>query len=345
MTNDNPTPPQRTIVYVSNADSGNISVLRLDERSGALTTLQTVMAGGTLMPMAVSPDRQFLYVARRSDPLAVLAFSIATPSGLLERLRDAELPASMANLAVDGSGRWLLSASYFGNLVAVNPLGTDGLPQPAHQIVPTGPKAHAIRSDPSNRFVFSTSLGAGRVMQFRFDAANGRLVANEPPALALRPEAGPRHLAFHPHAPFVYLLNELDASLDVLAFDAHTGRLRLLRTVDTLPPDFSGEPWAADLHLTPDGRFLYSSERRSSTLAVFAVDATTGALTALGHAPTQAQPRSFAITPCGRYLITAGQLSHRVGVHAIHTATGALSFVTEHEVGRNPSWVETIQLP
>ncbi|MBC7956845.1 MAG: lactonase family protein [Cytophagales bacterium] len=333
------------IVYVSSADSGSISVLQLDERSGRLSTLQTIVVEGMLMPMAVSRDKRFLYVARRSEPLAVIALGIDAQSGQLTRLGEATLPASMANISLDASGRWLFSASYGGNLVAVSPISADGLPQPAKQVIPTGPKAHAICSDPSNRFVFATSLGAGQLLQFTFNAASGELVPNTPSSLALRPEAGPRHFVFHPKLPLVYLLNELDASLDVLAFDPERGTLQHLKTVNTLPPGFSGEPWAADLHLTPDGRFLYSSERRSSTLAAFAVDARTGTLTALGHVPTQAQPRGFAITPTGHHLIAAGQLSHRVGVHAINESSGALSLVSEHDVGLNPNWVEAIQLP
>ncbi len=333
------------VVYVSNADSGSISVLQLDERSGTLSTLQTVVIEGMVMPMAVSRDKRFLYAARRSEPLAVVAFGIEARSGHLTRLGEAALPASMANIALDASGRWLFSASYGGNLVAVSPIGADGVPGPAKQVIPTGPKAHAICSDASNRFVFATSLGAGQVLQFKFNAASGELAPNLPGALALRPEAGPRHFVFHPGSAWVYLLNELDASIDVLALDREGGALSRLSTVSTLPPGFEGEPWAADLHLTPDGRFLYSSERRSNTLAAFAVHADTGQLTALGHTPTQAQPRGFAITPSGRHLIVAGQLSHRVGVHAINAQSGALSFVSEHTVGQNPNWVEALQLP
>ena len=334
-----------TIVYVSNAESGSISVLQLDERSGALSTLQTVDVGGMLMPMAISRNKRFLYVARRSEPLAVVALSIDAGSGRLTHLGEAALPASMANIALDASGRWLFSASYGGNLVALSPIGADGLPQPAKQVIPIGPKAHAMYADPSNRFVFATSLGAGQVQQFMFNAARGELVPNLPPVLALRSEAGPRHFVFHPRAPYAYLLNELDASIDVLGFDREGGTLWPLNTVSTLPAGFSGEAWAADLHLTPDGRFLYSSERRTNTLAAFAVHAGTGQLTLIGHSPTQAQPRGFAITPSGRHLIAAGQLSHRVGVHAIDTDSGVLSLISEHDVGRDPNWVEAIQLP
>ncbi|MBX3619600.1 MAG: lactonase family protein [Rhizobacter sp.] len=334
-----------TVVYVSNADSGDISVLALDEGTGDVSTLQTLPLGGTVMPLALSPDRRVLYAARRSDPLAVVAMAIDASSGRLSPLGEAPLPASMAHLAVDATGRWLFSASYGGNLVAVNALHADGTPGAVRQQVPTGPKAHCMRAAPGNRHVFATSLGAGVVLQFNFDAHSGLLTPNDPPALALRAASGPRHLAFHPQAPFVMLLNELDASLDVLALDRTQGTLSLLHTVSTLPGGFSGEPWAAELRFTPDGRHLYTSERRSGTLAIFAVDANSGLPTLLGHAATQPQPRGFAITPSGRYLVAAGQASHRVSVHALRPSTGTLSLVAEHPVGRNPNWVEAIQLP
>lgn len=333
-----------TFVYVSNADSGEISVLALDERRGALVTVQTVAGLGTVMPMATRPDGRRLYAAQRNEPWSVLAFSIDPGDGRLTPLGEAPLPQSMAHVAVDGSGRWLLSASYHGNLIAVNPIDADGRPAPATQVIPTGPKAHAMRAAPGNRFVYATSLGGGVVMQFGFDARSGELTPLAPRDLAVRDGAGPRHLAFHPDGRFVYLLNELDASVDVLAIDPATGTLRCVQSLSTLPPGFAGEPWAAELRLTPDARFLYTSERRSSTLAGFAVDAASGLLSPIGHWPTQAQPRGFAISPSGRHLIAAGQLSHAVGVHGIDPRSGALSLRHEHAVGRNPTWVEALAL-
>lgn len=334
-----------TIVYVSNADSGEITVLALDESRGALATVQTVAALGTVMPMAVSPDRRTLYAARRNEPWSVLAFSIDPRDGRLEALAEAPLPQSMAHIAVDGSGRWLFSASYHGNLLALSPIDADGRPGVATQVIPTGPKAHAMRAAPGNCFVYATSLGGGVVIQFGFDAENGTLTPLAPRDFAVREGAGPRHLAFHPRGGFVYLLNELDASVDVFSLDPHSGALNGVQSLSTLPPGFAGEPWAAELRLTPDARFLYTSERRSSTLAGFAVDAASGRLAPIGHWPTQAQPRGFALSPSGRWLIAAGQLSHAVGVHAIDPRTGRLELRHEHAVGRNPNWVEAIALP
>lgn len=334
-----------TIVYVSNAESGDISVLRLDLQTGALAALQTIELGGTIMPLACSPDRRFLYAARRSDPLAVTSLGIDRNDGRLTRLGEAPLPASMAYIATDHSGRFLLSASYPASLIAVSAIEPDGTVRAApHQALATAPHAHAIRADGSNRFVFATSLGGGHVMQLRFDFNSGLLAPNEPPRVEVRAGAGPRHIELHPNGRFVYLLNELDASLDVFSLDPAGGTLRHEQTVGTLPPGFEGAPWAADLHLSPDAKFLYSSERRSSTLAGFAVESSGGRLRAVGHWAAQAQPRGFAIEPSGRYLLAAGERSNRVGVHAIDRASGALQALREIQVGRGPNWVEIVQL-
>ena len=333
-----------TVVYVSNADSGDISVLRMDAASGALVPLSRATVGGAAGPLAVSPDRRFLYVARRTAPTAVLGFAIAAGSGELSLLGEAELPAGMAYIATDRTGRYLFSASYGGNLLSVGAIAANGLPQPVQQVLPTEPNAHAVLVDSSNRFVLATSLGGDIVMQQRFDPMTGRLSANTPPAVHVRKGAGPRHLVFHPGGRFVYLLNELDASIDVFGFDAEQGLLAPLQTITSLPAGMCGAPWAADIHVTPDGRFLYSSERRSSTLAAFRIDAASGQLSLIGHVPTEAQPRGFRIDPRGRFLLAVGQVSHHLSIYAIDAATGALTPLARYGVGQNPHWVEIIDL-
>lgn len=336
-----------TIVFVANADSHDISVLALDDAGGALAEVERFAAGGTVMPLAVSPDRRMLYASIRSAPLRVQSLSIDPASGRLTEVGSALLPASMCWISTDPSGRFLLSASYGSSVVAVSPIGTDGVVREAQQTVATEEKAHSIQVDPSSRFAFAACLGGEVMRQMRFDAATGRLESNDPSAWRARPGAGPRHFVFHPTLALVYLLNELDASIDVLDLDRERGVLSGARqVVSALPPGFAGgAPWAADLHLTPDGRFLYASERRSSTLAAFAVDAGTGALVPLGSTPTETEPRGFAIAPDGRSLIAVGQASHRLTRHAIDPDTGALSTRAEQAVGRNPNWVEIVKLP
>jgi len=333
-----------TIVYVACADSHEIAVLRLDPASGALAPVQRVATGGTVMPLALSRDRRRLYASIRSAPLAVLSFAVDPADGTLAPLGTSPLPASMCWISVDRSGRWLLSASYGESLVAVSPIGDDGVVGPARQTVGTAANAHSIQTDQANRFAFAACLGGDVVSAFAFDAAGGRLELLPEPAWRTRADAGPRHFAFHPTAPFVYLLNELDATVDALEHSAGAARFGHVQTIASMPSGAVGKPWAADIHFGPDGRFLYTSERRSSTLAVFAVDAQGGWLTLLGRSETATEPRGFAIDPSGRWLLAAGQASHSLRVHAIDAKTGALSTHADLDVGRNPNWVEIVAL-
>jgi 6-phosphogluconolactonase len=337
------------VVYVGNSDSEDVTVLAL-RPNGELTTVQTVRVegpdkpGGSL-PLAVSPDKRRLYVALRSESYSVVSFSIDADTGELSSLGRGPLPDSMCYIVTDRAGKFLLGASYGGHKAAVSPLGADGVVQTAQQIVPTQSNAHCILPDPSNRYVLITSLGGDCVHQMKFDAVGGRLTPNDPPLVRVRAGAGPRHLVFSPDAKFVYVLNELDGSLYVFPWDAGRGTLqREIQIACVLPKDFSGKPWAADIHVTPDGRFLYASERTSSTLAAFAVKRDTGKLRAVGHYPTEKQPRAFDIDPSGRYLLAVGQLTHSLTCYAIDPASGALARPRQYAVGKNPNWVEIVEL-
>ena len=334
-----------TYVYVSNADSQEISVLSLDRASGALTPVETVPVGGNVMPLAVSPDKRVLYAALRSQPYRVVSFAIDAGSGKLNKLGESALADSMANIDTDRSGRWLFAASYGGHKITVNAIDKDGKVGAVQQLIATQPNAHAIHADASNGFVFATSLGGDNLSSWRFDAATGLLNANEPALTQTAPKSGPRHFSWDAAQRRLYLLCELDATVYVFEHDAARGGLRELQRISALPPGFAGKPWAADLHLAPDGRHLYASERTSSTITVFDVDAASGQLKALSQTPTEKTPRGFAIDPSGRYLVASGQDSHAVAVYAIDPASGALSERQRRPVGKNPNWVEIVELP
>ena len=354
MTGQEDAAPVRTVVYVANADSEDIAILALDgggdrdragDADGALREIDRFATRGMVMPLAVRPDKRVLYASIRSEPYRVLSLAIDAASGRLQEIGSSPLPASMCWISTDRRGRYLLAASYGSSLVSVSAIDDERVAGQAQQVVATDEKAHAVQVDPNNRFAFATCLGGGVVRQMRFDAVTGRLEDNAVPAWRSRAGAGPRHFVFHPTDPFVYLLNELDATIDVLELDRATGRLRGVSLAHALPAGFAGAPWAADLHLTPDGRFLYASERRSSTIASFAVDADSGALAPIETVATESEPRGFAISPDGRILIAVGQASHGLSRYQIDAASGRLRLIARQRVGRNPNWVEIVELP
>jgi 6-phosphogluconolactonase len=332
-------------VYISNAESREIGVYGLNPANGDLTQVESVPVSGNVFPLAVSPDRRFLYAALRTEPYTVVSFAIDASTGCLTALGSAPLPDSMAYISTDRSGSYLLAASYPGNKLSVSPIGANGFVQPPQSVLRTEMNAHCVVTDASNRFVFCSTLGSDVVMQFRFDASTGALVANSPATVKVAPGAGPRHLALHPNNRYVYLLNELDASLYAFEMDPDSGTLQEIQTVSAQPRAFLSASAAADLHLTPDGAFIYASVRASNTLAVFRVDSATGRLEPEGQYATEEMPRGFNIDPYGRYLICVGQRSHSATVYAIDQQTGALTALRSYPVGQSPNWVEIVRLP
>jgi len=340
-----------TVVYVSNAGDKAIGVLAMDRTSGALTPIEQVAVPGTdqpsptSMPLAVSPDRRFLYAVLRTAPFPVSSFAIDPSTGRLSHLGLAAMQDSMAYLVTDRTGRFLLGASYPGAKLTVNPIGADGRVQAkAAQILSTQPKAHCILADASNRYVYAPILGGDVILELKFDAATGSMTPNTPASIATRAGAGPRHLAFHPNRRFLYLLCETNATIYAYAVDPQSGTLRELQMVETLPAGFKDKPAAADLHVTPDGRFLYGSERRTSTLTGFRIDADKGTLSPIGRFATEKTPRGFAIDPRSRFLLSVGLDSNAMSVYAIDQSSGALNLLKQYPMGAMPNWVEFVDL-
>ena len=339
-----------TIVYVGNSDSQDIAVLLL-QANGEIAPVEMVPVpgpakpGGSL-PLAVSPNKKFLYAGLRNEPYSVVTFAIAPSTGRLTHVGTGPLADSMAYIATDRSGRFLLGASYAGSKVTINPIGADGIVAPSQQTVASLPNAHCILPDAANHYVLYTALGGDVIHQAKFDAKIGKLTPNDPPTVSVKEKAGPRHLIFSPNQEFVYLVNELDASIYVFPYDSASGTLKKeSQVVSALPTGLAGKPSAADIHVTPNGKFLYASERASSTLAAFRVDHEKGTLTPIDCFATETQPRGFAIDPSGRYLLAVGQLSNRMTSYAIDRSNGRLSKLNEYPMGRNPNWVEIVRLP
>src|SRR5712671_6713567 len=351
-----------TFVYVSNAEDGDIGMYTL-QADGSLQPGQRFKAAKLVMPMAVSPDKRLLIAAVRSKPFQAYSYTIDKSSGALNLVGTGTLAESYPYIALDRSGRFLLGASYGAHQVGVNPVGPDGKVGEPLQVVATARNAHAIRTDNTNRFVFVPHLGTDQVFQFLFDEKTGQLTANTPPVLQLKQGAGPRHLVVSSDNRFVYLLNELTGMVTTLSLDPNAGTLKELDSVSALPADTKlvpgaprgavGTPgqaprntdndiWASDLHLAPNGRFLYAAERTSSTLAHFRVDAASGKLTYLGSTPTEKQPRGFNIDPTGRFIVVSGERSDTISSYAIDAETGAPKPIGRYPTGKGANWVEIV---
>jgi 6-phosphogluconolactonase len=354
--------PAATFVYVSNAEDGTVGTYRM-QPDGALQPGPRVDAGKVVMPMAVSPDKRFLFAAVRTKPFTVITYAIDRQTGGLTQHSAAPLAESFPYIAVDRSGRYLLGASYGAHLVSVNAIGPDGKVSDPIQVIPTARNAHAIITDQTNRYVFVPHLGTDQVFQFRLDATTGKLTANTPPLVQLKAMTGPRHIVMSPDNRFAYLLNELVATVTTLSLDPGTGVLAEVGSASALPADTklvpgaprgavgvpgqaprdtSNDIWASDLHVTPDGKLLYAAERTSSSIGAFRVDPATGKLTYLASTPTEKQPRGFRIDPTGHYLVVSGEKSETISVYGIDAASGALRLLQKYPTGEGSNWVEIV---
>ena len=280
-----------TFVYVSNADDGDIGVYSV-QTDGSLKPGEHAKAAKVVMPMAVSPDRRFLYAAARSKPYSVFVYAIDPNTGALKPLSVSPLAESFPYISLDKTGRYLFGASYGSNLISVNAVGEDGrvAPEPL-QVIPVGRNAHSIRTDESNKFVFVCTLGSDEIFQFTFDPKTGHLASNTPAVFLTKPALGPRHFITSSDNKFVYVLSELTGTITTLSLNSDAGVLTEVSSASGLPPESKlvpgaprgpvgtpgGPPprntdndiWAADLHLTPNGKFLYMTERTSNSLATF----------------------------------------------------------------------------
>jgi 6-phosphogluconolactonase len=350
-----------TFVYVSNADDGDIGVYTL-QPDGALQAGGRVKAGNVVMPLAASPDKRFLFAAVRSKPFAVITYAINRSNGELKQLSGGALAESYPYISVDKSGRYLLGASYGGHQIGLNAIDKNGKVSDPLQVIPTARNAHSIVSDRTGRYVYVPHLGTDQIFQFKLDAKAGRLVSNTPAVVQMKAGTGPRHIIVSADNRFAYLLNELTATVTTLALDAKTGLLTETSSASALPADTKlvpGAPrgpiapgvtprdvatdiWASDLHLTPNGKFLYAAERTGSTIGAFSVEPSTGRLTYLSSTPTEKQPRGFAVDPKGKFMVVSGEKSETISVYAIDQTSGALTPLQKYPTGKGSNWVEIV---
>ena len=356
-----------TFVYVSNADDGDISsyVLSPDMK---LTTGPRVPAAKLVMPMVASADGHFLYASVRSKPFSVYTYAVDQKTGLLKWQSASPLPDSMVNMTIDKTGRWLLSASYGGGSLSVHALDAQGrvASEPTRFLPSGGVKPHSIKIDLANRYVYVPHLGTDEIKTYAFDASTGQLNAQNSTSTKLPKDFGPRHFVFSNDGKFLYLLGEMSGHVAVFERQANTGELKQIQSLSSIPSDSTllpgvprlpvGTPgaldfdetkviWSADIQMTPNGRFLYTTERTQNNLSRFAINQVTGKLEFLGQTPTEKQPRGFAIDPQGNYLIASGEKSNTISLYILDGNTGALTLKEKAPVGNGANWVQIIQTP
>jgi 6-phosphogluconolactonase len=342
------------VLYVGLQDDDKITRFSIDAATGKLTPIGDMPAAGGPSAFALSQDRHVLHIGYRGTP-AIESCRIDSASGALTSLKRVAIEHAPTYLATDRTGKYLLSAHYQGGYAAVHPLGSDGaVSGPALDRQNTAPGAHAILTDPSNRFAFVPHIarqndnvleppknipGPNFIAQFRFDVSTGRLSPNTPFKLDPPGPIGPRHFCFHPTLDVVYFSDEQGCSVTAYKLDRASGTLSAAGTVPSLPAGVTVRNTCSQIYLTPSGRFLYVGNRGHNSIAGFAVESATGRLTPAGHAATEAVPTAFGLDSTGTFLFSAGTATGRLASYRMDGGTGALRPLETYAVGKRPAAV------
>ena len=330
--------------YVSFQDDNRISICTVDPATGRLAWQEDVAVDGGPAPLAIDPARNILFVGKRvSDEIA--SYRIDKSTGRLSFVGTVPLQGEPVHLATDRTGRFLLSAYWHQSSIAVHAVDDNGVATfPPIEWRYTAPGCHAIHTDPSNRFVFVPHTARpgqpNAIFQFRFDENTGRLTPNDPPQCSLQEYLGPRHICFHPTRDIVYSSNEQGSSVTAYELDPTAGTLAPLQTISTLPGgNGRARNTCSQIQIAPSGRFLYVPNRGHDSIASFAIDSSTGRLTATGWVPTEPRPRVFSLDPEGRFLFVAGRDSGQLASYEVNQDSGVLTPLEIYEGGNAPLWV------
>ncbi len=305
-----------------------------------------MLAGEAKNPsfLAIHPNKRFLYAVGEIDDFegqkgvgGVSAFAIDQKTGDLTLLnQQSSGGAGPCHCVVDKAGKNVLSANYGGGSACVHPIQEDGKlgkstsfkqhkGSSVNKERQEAPHAHSINLDPANHFAFVADLGLDKVLIYKFDAEKGTITENSPSAASVKPGAGPRHFAFLPNGRQAFVINEIGNTLTVFDYFGKNGGLKPLQTLSTLPEDFKGTSYTAEVVVHPTGKFVYGSNRGHDRIAIFAAGSPPGTWNFVG---TQGKgiktPRNFNIDPTGKYLIVANQDSDSLVVFKINQKTGEL---------------------
>jgi 6-phosphogluconolactonase len=337
-------------------ERGGIHAYELSTTEGTLKPLRRTAGAENPFFLALSPDRKYLYATHAKEfggkeNEQVAAYEVVGRTGELRLLnRQSAEGTAACYVDVDKTGKALLVANYSSGSVAALPIKADGsLGEHASFIQHKGssvnpqrqkePHAHCIVVSPDNRYAFAADLGTDQILCYRLDPAAAKLTPNNPPFARSPVGAGPRHLTFHPNGKRAYAINELLNSVTVFDYDADAGTLSEKQTVSTLPGDFKGTSYCADVKVTPDGRHLYGTNRGHDSIAAYQIG-DDGRLSLIAIEPSLGKgPQNLAITPDGQWLLCANMPGDNVAVFRIDPKTGRLTSAGEPVKQPSPSCI------
>ena len=323
--------------YTRKAGDG-LCALRFDPKSGVLSDLRLAAPLKNPDWIELSRDGRTLYAGGIKDGMGLSAFAVEK-NGELRAISEWPGEDNPVSLAVDATEKWLVGAYYTPGNWAVWPLAADGTIGARKELIQhqgssvdprrqQGPHAHQAMISPDNGRIWIVDLGLDKAMIYDFDARTGAVRPSQPAFAGVAPGSGPRHLAFGQQGRMVYIVNEMGNTVSV--FQGGRGAPGAIQTISTLPEDFAGRSYCAEILVSPDGRFVFASNRGYNSLARFAV-ARDGSLKRLGWTKTDKEPRHFTFDPTGHWVLVGNQNERSISVFAFDRKTGDLKFSSKLE--------------
>ncbi len=339
-------------VYLSNASSGTISQYEFDQ--GELTFLAETQVGHMVMPMAISQCQNFLYTAVRSEPYQLIQLRISQQTGKLRLECQQEVNESIVSLKTDSKNQWLLAASFNQNKLIIKPLSDTGRVSTRATEIQHQGHCHMFGFSPNERWMVATEFGRDKIHIYASPDVEQNVI--EPVfEYAFADGSGPRHIVFSPCGHFLYVLTEMSAAVTTFAFDQEKGCLTFIAETPVLPLNEVGlqhglppsqrvendvpRAWAADIHITKNGQFLYVSERTLSVISCLEISKNDPVPYYVSHQSVEQQPRSFMITDDDKYLLVSGELAQELSVYSIDSKNGVIERVSSAPCGRGAAWV------
>lgn len=350
----NPLPAQQSVgagtvrLYIgtfSVRGSEGIYVYDWDLNTGQFQEIQTLSGRESPSFLTIHPNGKYLYSANREGIVegenwgSVSAYAIDQATGKLSVLNDrSAFGAGACHVNTDHTGRLLYVSNYGEGNFTVYPIlenGRIGENKYNFQYEGRGPNAnrqekphlHSAMPSPDNRYVFAADLGTDRLYAYRVKARRAKLKPAKTPWVEIEPGGGPRHFTFHPNGKWVYVAEELSAHVTAFQYNAGRGAMRKIQRLSTLPEGYDDPSFCADIHVHPNGRFLYVSNRGHNSLAIYRIDQQTGRLSLIDTPGVEGNwPRNFLISPDGRWCLVANERSDNIAVFSIDGESGKLTF-------------------
>ena len=330
--------------YTESDQSHGVFVYSFDTKTGNIKAVDSAVSSNPSF-VAIAPNKKTIYVVNENGDAtstgggAVSSFAFNKLNGSLKQI--STQPSGGAHpcyVTVSNNGKWLFAGNYSSGTFSEFPLKPDGsigvatnnirhFGSGANKERQSVPHVHGTFLTNDNKLLLVPDLGIDKIMLYDFDAATGKLKEAQNPHIAFPGGSGPRHIAFHPSQKYLYAIQEITGSVAAFRFNASTGKANLFQTISTVPEDFKGDIGSADIHVSPDGKFLYGSNRgESNTIVIYSINQATGILTLKGFQPVLGiAPRNFNFDPTGNFLLVANQRSNEIVVFKVNHQTGLLT--------------------